>query len=97
PFGFIVQHDFGKGWRSAIRAGLSHGAYCFGCCWALMSVLVVVGLMNLTWMAAIALVFLLEKNWRYGEWATRIAGTAVVVIGVFVTIRPELLARISGT
>src|SRR5689334_7957093 len=57
PLSFVIQHDFGQGWRSAVRAGISHGAYCLGCCWALMAVLVVVGLMNLTWMAAIALIF----------------------------------------
>lgn len=96
PLGFIIEHDFGQGWRSAIRAGVSHGAYCLGCCWALMSVLVVVGLMNLTWMVLIALVFLLEKNWRYGPWVTRAAGTAVAMLGVFVIVRPELLAWLSG-
>lgn len=96
PLAFIVQHDFGKGWPNAILAGISHGAYCLGCCWALMSVLVVVGLMNLTWMAAIAVVFLAEKNWRYGEWATRAAGATVALLGAFVIARPELLAWISG-
>jgi predicted metal-binding membrane protein len=96
PLGFIIEHDFGQGWRSAIRAGISHGAYCLGCCWALMSVLVVVGLMNLTWMVLIALVFLAEKNWRYGPWVTRAAGTVVAVLGVFVIVRPELLAWLSG-
>ena len=96
PLSFIVQHDFGQGWRSAIRAGISHGAYCLGCCWALMAVLVVVGLMNLTWMAVIALVFLVEKNWSYGAWVTRAAGAVVALLGVLVIIRPELLTWLSG-
>ncbi len=96
PVGFILEHDFGGGWRSALRAGISHGAYCLGCCWALMSVLVVVGLMNLTWMVALALVFLAEKNWRHGPAVTRLAGSLVAGIGVFVIVRPELLAWLSG-
>jgi predicted metal-binding membrane protein len=96
PLSFVVQHDFGQGWRSAIRAGMSHGAYCLGCCWALMAVLVVVGLMNLIWMVAIALVFLLEKNWSRGAWVPRAAGTVIALLGVLIIIRPELLAWISG-
>ena len=96
PLSFIVQHDFGQGWRSAVRAGMSHGAFCLGCCWALMAVLVVVGLMNLAWMAAIAVVFLLEKNWSHGAWVPRAAGTVVALLGVLVIIRPELLTWLSG-
>jgi predicted metal-binding membrane protein len=96
PLSFVVQHDFGQGWRSAIRAGISHGAYCLGCCWALMVVLVVVGLMNLIWMVAIALVFLLEKNWSHGAWVPRAAGTVTALLGVLIIIRPELLTWISG-
>jgi len=96
PLSFVIQHDFGQGWRSAVRAGISHGAYCLGCCWALMAVLVVVGLMNLTWMAGIALIFLVEKNWTYGAWVPRAAGTVVALLGLFVVVRPELLTWLSG-
>ena len=96
PFSFIIEHDFGGGTRSALRAGVSHGAYCLGCCWALMLVLVVVGLMNLAWMGAIALIFLAEKNWRHGVALTRLAGTAVTLLGVAVLLRPELLTWLSG-
>lgn len=82
PLGFILSHDFGKGSVGAFAAGVSHGAFCFGCCWALMAVLVVVGMMNLVWMAAIALVFLAEKNWKYGVMLTRVAGSSLVVVGI---------------
>lgn len=91
PLNFIMTHDFGRGSRGAARAGASHGAWCLGCCWALMSVLVVVGLMNLVWMAGLALVFLLEKNWRRGVAVSRIAGTGVALLGVAVLIRPQVL------
>lgn len=96
PLGFIVTHDFGGGSRAASVAGISHGAYCLGCCWGLMAVLVVVGLMNLVWMAAIALIFLAEKNWRRGLVLARVAGAAVTVLGIAVVLHPEWLSVFSG-
>ncbi len=96
PFDFILTHDWGGGARSSFRSGVSHGWYCLGCCWALMSLLVIVGLMNLVWMAALAVIFLLEKNWKRGEALTRIVGVALVVLGVIVMVRPEVLESISG-
>ena len=96
PFGFILDHDFGGGSRSAFLAGISHGAYCLGCCWSLMAVLVVVGVMNLIWMVALALVFLAEKNWRHGAALTRVAGTLVAGLGFAVLVHPDLLTWLSG-
>jgi predicted metal-binding membrane protein len=96
PLTFVLQHDFGGGTRSALRAGVSHGAYCLGCCWALMAVLLVVGLMNLIWMALVALVFLVEKHWRHAVGLTRVVGTALIVLGLAIVIRPSLLEAISG-
>ena len=96
PLAFVVRHDFGTGARGAFRAGVAHGAYCLGCCWALMSVLLVVGLMNLAWMAAITVVFLFEKSWVHGTHLARIAGGALIVVGVAVIIHPALLPTISG-
>jgi predicted metal-binding membrane protein len=96
PFGFVMTHDFGSGTPGALRAGLSHGAYCVGCCWALMSLLVVVGLMNLVWMVALAVIFFAEKNWRYGVGLTRAAGVVLVCLGVAVAAAPSLLPRIAG-
>src|SRR6202140_292966 len=83
PLGFVMKHH-GSGAGGALRAGASYGAYCVGSCWALMVVLLVVGLMNLIWMAAIALVFLAEKNWRHGGLLTRMAGAGVAALGVAV-------------
>ncbi len=97
PLGFIMTHDFGGGTPGAFKAGLSHGAYCLGCCWALMAILVVVGLMNLVWMAALALVFLAEKNWRHGVLFNRVAGSAVALVGCAVLLYPDLLGIVSGT
>jgi len=95
PLTFLATHNFGTGSIGALRAGLSHGLYCLGCCWALMTVLFVVGLMNLAWMAAIAVVFLAEKNWRHGVGLTKLVGTAVAGFGVAVLIHPMLLDSVS--
>jgi predicted metal-binding membrane protein len=97
PLIFVLTHDFGGGARSAFRAGLSYGAYCLGCCWALMAVLLVVGLMNLAWMALLALIFLTEKHWRRAVGLTRVVGVALIVLGIAVVVRPSLLPVISGT
>jgi predicted metal-binding membrane protein len=96
PLTFVLQHDFRSGSRGALRAGISHGAYCLGCCLGLMSILVVVGLMNLVWMAGLTLVFLAEKNWRHGVALSRVAGSAVAVVGLLVVLRPAILPAISG-
>lgn len=96
PMSFLMTHDFGGGTRSALKAGVSHGAYCLGCCWALMAVLVVVGLMNLVWMAGIALIFLAEKNWKHGIGLTKLIGSGLVALGIAVIISPGILPNISG-
>lgn len=96
PMSFILTHDFGGGSPAALRAGISHGLYCLGCCWAMMAVLVIVGLMSLVWMAVIALIFLLEKNWRYGATLSKMAGVAVIVLGLAVAVFPDLLQWLSG-
>ena len=98
PLTFLATHDFGNGLPGTLRAGITHGAYCLGCCWALMTVLFVVGLMNLAWMAAIAVLFLAEKNWKYAPALTRVVGTALVGFGLAVVVHPAWLssAAMSG-
>jgi predicted metal-binding membrane protein len=96
PLGFMLTHDFGGGSPAAARAGLSHGLYCLGCCWALMAVLAVVGLMNLAWMAVIAVVFFLEKNWRHGVMLSRISGAVCLLLGVALIVQPDVLHFVGG-
>lgn len=95
PLTFLATHDFGAGNAGALRVGVAHGLYCAGCCWALMAVLFVVGLMNLTWMAVIAAIFLAEKTWRHGVALTRVVGVTVVLLGVAVAVRPSLVGALS--
>ena len=97
PLTFLATHDFGRGLAGTLRAGMSHGAYCLGCCWALMTVLFVVGLMNLAWMAAIAVVFLAEKNWKYAVPLTKVVGTSLVAFGIAVVVHPQLLSSVTSS
>jgi predicted metal-binding membrane protein len=92
PLGFILSHNFGAGPWAAIQAGASHGLYCLGCCWALMAVLAVLGLMNIAWMALFAAVFFVEKNVRRGELLPRVVGVACVAGGLVVIALPSLLS-----
>jgi len=95
PFAFIASHDFEGGPATAWHAGVAHGLYCLGCCWALTAVLLVVGLMNLAWMVGIFALFLLEKSWKRGLVAARVAGAALMILAIAVVARPALLATIS--
>jgi predicted metal-binding membrane protein len=62
-----------------------------------MAVLFAVGLMNLAWMAAIAVVFLAEKNWKYGVTLTSVVGGATALLGMAVLVHPDLLGHVTTT
>jgi predicted metal-binding membrane protein len=96
PIGFILSHDFRRGAPGAFAAGIAHGAFCLGCCWALMAILLVFGLMNLVWMAALSAVFLLEKNWSRGVALSRAIGLGLAILGIGIIVRPELLGLFSA-
>ena len=62
--------------------GLIHGAYCLGCCWILMGLLFLGGVMNLLWIAGITLFVLLEKITPFGVWGARAAGITMIAVGI---------------
>jgi predicted metal-binding membrane protein len=80
PAHFLSRH-----WRAgslgAFRMGLRLGTYCVGCCWILMALLFVGGVMNLLWIAAIAVFVLLEKSSPFGDVSGRFAGVAMMLVG----------------
>ncbi len=82
PFGFLFSR-WRDGLSGALRMGAEHGAYCLGCCWLLMALLFVVGVMNLLWVAAITLFVFGEKLLRGGEWIARISGVAMAGYGIW--------------
>jgi predicted metal-binding membrane protein len=84
PLGFLMSH-WRDGTAGALRMGIEHGTYCLGCCWALMGVLFVVGVMNLGWVAALAIFVLVEKIGPAGVFVARAAGVAMVAAGALVS------------
>ena len=96
PLTFVFIHHSYRGVRDALRAGVVHGGYCLGCCWAGMIVLVVVGLTNLLAMAILLALFLVEKNWKHGRAVAYVAGIGMMTLGVAVLAYPSLLTAISN-
>jgi predicted metal-binding membrane protein len=80
PVGFIMHH-WRPGTRGALVMGLHHGLYCIGCCWLLMALLFVGGVMNLVWIAALSVLVLLEKLLPGGELLARATGGALLAAG----------------
>jgi predicted metal-binding membrane protein len=80
PARFISSH-WRPGWDGAIRLGLVHGIYCVGCCWLLMALLFVGGVMNLLWVVGLTLIVTVEKLLPRGALIGRAAGVALLVWG----------------
>jgi predicted metal-binding membrane protein len=88
PLGFLMSHGgFRPEPAGAMRLGAEHGFYCVGCCWALMALLFVGGVMNVLWIAGLAILVLLEKVVPTGRLIPRLAGTALVAAGLFLLSR----------
>jgi predicted metal-binding membrane protein len=88
PLWFLMNRG---GFRSerfaALRLGAEHGLYCIGCCWVLMTLLFVGGVMNVLWIAGIAILILLEKVVPTGRLIPRLAGAGLAIAGLFLLFR----------
>ena len=86
PFHFISNH-----WRSgnlgAVLMGISHGAYCIGCCWAIMLLLFIGGVMNILWIAAITVFVLLEKILPLGDRGGKLSGILMIILGMVMFLK----------
>jgi predicted metal-binding membrane protein len=80
PATFLAMH-WRPGLVGAFRAGLAHGVYCLGCCWLLMGLLFFGGVMNLLWIAGLAVFALLERLVPRGHAVGRLAGAALILVG----------------
>ncbi len=80
----FLSHHWRPGVGGAFRLGVEHGAFCLGCCWALMGLLFVGGVMNLLWIAGIAVFVFLEKVLPFGVYGGRFAGGGMMVMGLVV-------------
>ena len=83
PAQYLAEH-FQPGAQGALRLGWKHGLYCLGCCWFLMALLFAGGIMNLIWIAGLAIYVLIEKVAPKGHLIARGAGVAMVIVGLWV-------------
>lgn len=80
PLDFVLAYWREGAWGS-FSMGARHGAFCLGCCWLLMMLLFVGGLMNMLWIGGLAVFVLVEKMMPWGHWLGRVAGLALVFWG----------------
>jgi predicted metal-binding membrane protein len=88
PLLFIQRHGgFRPQAGASLSLGIRHGLYCIGCCWALMLLLFVGGIMNVAWIAGLAVLVLAEKLWTHGPLLSRAVGIASIAGGLFLIVR----------
>ena len=91
PIVFLQRHGgFRRDPAGAVGLGLRHGLYCIGCCWALMTLLFVGGIMNVLWIAAIAIFVLAEKVIPTGRVLSRVAGSLLAAFGLWQLISASI-------
>jgi predicted metal-binding membrane protein len=89
PMSFFMNH-WRPGARGAFRMGVDHGAYCLGCCWALMVLLFAGGVMNLAVIAALTVFVGFEKLGPFGIHTTRVSGALLIGAGVWMLLAPHV-------
>ncbi|MDX6219243.1 MAG: hypothetical protein QOJ48_924 [Frankiales bacterium] len=90
PLGFLLG-SWREGWRGGLRMGASNGAWCVGCCWALMASLFALGVMSITWMAVVAGLIAVEKTLPWRRVATFGTAAVLLVLGVMLLAAPQAL------
>jgi len=84
PLQFLMRYGgFRSDLAGCLLLGVRHGVYCVGCCWVLMALLFIGGVMNVLWIALLSVLVLLEKWTPFGRWVARAAGVACVGSGVW--------------
>jgi predicted metal-binding membrane protein len=91
PYDHLVKY-WRQGSAGPMLAGIRHGLFCLGCCWMLMALLFVGGLMNFLWIAGLALLVLIEKLFPLGPHVSRLTGAALVIWGAVVLMRYSILS-----
>lgn len=86
PLQFLM-HRWRRGITGALTMGMEHGAYCVGCCWALMLLLFAGGVMNLAVIVGLTAIVLVEKVTRVGMQAARVLGGLMMAAGIWFVIR----------
>lgn len=89
PLEFIITR-WREGWRGAFGMGLQHGAFCAGCCWVLMVLLFVGGVMNMLWVAGLTIFVAVEKVVPRGRWVSIVSGFLLSLWGALLLVRSLL-------
>ncbi len=93
PLGFLMTHGgrMARGSLGYIDVGARHGLFCLGCCWMLMVILVLLGVMNIFWMLLVAGVIFLEKGTRFGPGIAKLTGVTVSALAAALVVAPGLI------
>ena len=91
PLGFLAGH-WRDGLAGALDMGARHGAWCVGCCWALMASLFALGVMSVAWMAFVAALIALEKTLPWGRPVTYGTALVLLALGIVVIAAPDAVA-----
>ena len=97
PLALLLHYGSYQGRSRDLRVGAHHGGYCLGCCWALMVILIVVGVMNVAVMVGLAALVLVEKLWARGPIAGRLAGVAALALAAATIWLPWLAPGLHAT
>lgn len=92
PLALLLRYASWRGSLRHLRVGVHHGAYCLGCCWSLMVLMLAFGVMNMAAMLLLAAVVILEKFWTHGVLFSRLVGVACCALAVAVWWVPGLAA-----
>ena len=90
PLGFLLG-AWRDGWSGALQMGARHGAWCVGCCWALMASLFALGVMGIGWMAFVAGLIAVEKTVPWRRLATWGTAAILLVLGVLLLVAPDAI------
>jgi predicted metal-binding membrane protein len=94
PLGFLLG-SWRDGWRGALRMGAQNGAWCVGCCWALMASLFALGVMSIAWMAFVAGLIAVEKTVPWRRVATYGTAFLLVTLGVLLLAAPHAIPALT--
>lgn len=97
PLTFTIEHNAYQGRARDLRAGVHHGAFCLGCCWSLMLLLIAFGMMNIGAMLALAVVVLAEKTWTQGPRLARTFGIGAFVLAAVAVVHPAIAGGLHVT
>jgi predicted metal-binding membrane protein len=95
PLGFLIDR-WRSGYIPTLRLAAQHAAYCIGCCWGLMVILVAAGAMSLPWVLGISIVVFAEKLLPRGGQIARVVGVGLIALAIAVALHPELAGAMRG-